>query len=67
MLEWIDAHGIVMLIGMFLFGNVVSALPKPVNGSQFYKFLYSFLNLTAANAPKIFPSLRVLENQEMKP
>ena len=64
MLEWVDSHGIILVVAMFIYSNLVASLPRPLNGGQFYKFLYSFLNLTAANAPKIFPALRLLDNQK---
>jgi hypothetical protein len=67
MLDWIDSHGIVLVVGMFIYSNIVASLPRPINGGQFYKFLFTFLNLTAANAPKVFPALRVLGNQTPEP
>ena len=61
MLEWLDAHGLVALMIMFFYSNLVASLPSPDKiGKVWYEFLHKFLNLTAANAPKAFPQLRML-------
>jgi hypothetical protein len=61
MLEWIDNNGLLAGLIMFLYSNIVSSLPSPdkVN-NPWYEFLHKLLNLTAANAPKAFPQLRML-------
>jgi hypothetical protein len=60
MIEWINANGLIVLVIMFLFSNIVSSLPSPDKvGKPWYEFLHKFLNLVAANAPKAIPQLRM--------
>lgn len=61
MLEWIQGHGLTVLLIMFFYSNLVASLPSPEKVNKtWYEFLHKFLNLTAANAPKAFPQLRML-------
>jgi hypothetical protein len=60
-MEWLNAHGLTVLVVMFLYSNLVASLPSTDKvKNPWYEFLYKFLNLTAANAPKVFPGLRML-------
>jgi hypothetical protein len=51
---------IVALVAMWLFSNVVTALPSPTNDSAtFYKFFFAFAHGLAGSLPRVFPSARV--------
>lgn len=64
MLDWINAHGLVALIGYWVFSSGVGALPTPASTSSgfyqwAYKFLHGLLQLAAANSTRI-PQVRNL-------
>lgn len=49
MLEWINQHGLEMMILGFVWNSAVQALPKPENCGRLYIFFYGFCHALAAN------------------
>lgn len=64
MLDWVNAHGLIVLGLYWLFSSAVGAMPAPSeNSSGFYHWVYGFghnlLQLVAANGARI-PQVRSL-------
>lgn len=60
-------HTILALIAMWLFSNVVTALPSPTNdgpkpSSNFYKFAFAFMHGLSGSLPRVFPAARVFND-----
>lgn len=53
----------VALIAMWLFSNVVTALPSPANTSgNFYKFFFALVHGLSGSLPRVFPQARVFND-----
>lgn len=54
---------IVALVAMWLFSNIVTALPSPTNDSGgFYKFAFAFMHGLSGSLPRVFPAARVFND-----
>lgn len=62
--SFIVAHStIVAITAMWLFSNVVTALPSPNNTSgNGYKFFFAFAHGLAGSLPRVFPAARVFND-----
>jgi hypothetical protein len=49
MIDWINHHGLEILIAGIIYNSAVQALPKPENCGKFYIFVYGFSHAIAAN------------------
>jgi hypothetical protein len=50
MTTWVDAHGVGILIGWYVFSAVVSGMPAPATASSAaYRWLYHSLHLLAGD------------------
>jgi len=54
----IEDHPVAVIAGWYLFNLSTQALPKPVNGNQFYSFIYRLSHLIAGNAGLAFKRLQ---------
>ena len=61
---FIVGHETAVAIGaMWLFSNVVTALPSPNNNSNgFYKFFFALLHGLSGSLPRVFPQARVFND-----
>ena len=51
------------LVCLWMFSNVVTALPSPTNDSNgFYKFAFALAHGLAGSLPRVFPAARVLSD-----
>lgn len=48
-LEWINGHGLEVMICYVIYNSVVQSLPKPEDCGKFYIFFYGFAHAIAAN------------------
>lgn len=59
---WIAAHpAYASLVAAWLVSNLVATLPNPRPEERWYGWLYNFLHLSAGNAPRVFPGLRIAQ------
>jgi hypothetical protein len=49
MLEWVNRHGVEVMLAYVVYNSAVQALPKPEGCSKFYTFFYGFCHTLAAN------------------
>lgn len=61
---FVGAHQtIIALVAMWLFSNVVTALPSPTNDSPgWYKFTFAFMHGLSGSLPRVFPAARVFND-----
>lgn len=61
---FVGAHTTVIAVGsMWLFSNIVTALPSPSNSSGgFYKFFFALLHGLSGSLPRVFPQARVFND-----
>ena len=73
MFEWFDSHGLLTLVLFFVYSNLVGSMPSPEDVRKAkpsigelnllaYAAVKKFLDLTAANAARVFPKLRAMSN-----
>lgn len=62
--QFVVGHTTVLAVGsMWLFSNIVTALPSPSNASgNFYKFFFAFAQGLAGSLPRVFPAARVFND-----
>ena len=62
--NFITAHSTIVGMGsLWLFSNIVTALPSPTNTSgNFYKFWFAFAHGLAGSLPRVFPAARVFND-----
>jgi hypothetical protein len=54
MLHWVNAHGLEMLLGSWLFSAAASTMPQlPENAAYGWRWLYGFFHFAAANLDKL--------------
>lgn len=51
------------LVSLWLFSNVVTAMPSPSNeSSTFYKFFFALMHGLSGSLPRVFPMARVFND-----
>jgi len=54
MLQWIEGHGIELIIAYYIFNAVVSGMPEPMpNGNAFYLWLYRSSHTLSGNIDRV--------------
>jgi hypothetical protein len=49
MLDWVNRHGVEVMLAYVVYNSAVQALPKPEGCGKFYTFFYGFAHTLAAN------------------
>jgi hypothetical protein len=49
MLEWVNRHGVEVMVAYVVYNSAVQALPKPEGCNKLYTFFYGFAHTIAAN------------------
>lgn len=62
--SFVTAHSTIIGMGsLWLFSNIVTALPSPANTSgNLYKFFFAFAHGLSGSLPRVFPQARVFND-----